>query len=278
MNEWEWQLLEEKTPLDHLEIAGVEVRTGSHVRLRPRKGGDVMDIALAGQSATIECIEQDYEGKQHVCVVLDDDPGKDMGLLRQPGHRFFFDAEEVEPLSPDEVPQIPALRKPTVLVAGIGNIFLGDDAFGVEVVRRLGSRVLPQGVCVADFGIRGFDLAYALQDGYQTTILVDACPHGEAPGTLYVIEPDLEGLDDPGAQQAIEGHAMNPVSVLRMARAMNIEVKNVLLLGCEPETLGGEEGQMGLSAPVEAAVEEAVNLMESLIDDVLNKGGAGSAQ
>jgi hydrogenase maturation protease len=131
---------------------------------------------------------------------------------------------------------------------------------------------------VADFGIRGFDLAYALQDGYQTTILVDACPHGEAPGTLYVIEPDLEGLDDPGAQQAIEGHAMNPVSVLRMARAMNIELKNVLLLGCEPETLGGEEGQMGLSAPVEAAVEEAVNLMESLIDDVLNKGGAGSAQ
>jgi hydrogenase maturation protease len=278
MNEWEWQLLEEKTPLDHLEIAGVEVRTGSRVRLRPRKGGDVMDIALAGQIATIECIEQDYEGKQHVCVVLDDDPGKDMGLLRQPGHRFFFDAEEVEPLSPDEVPQITAVQKPTVLVAGIGNIFLGDDAFGVEVVRRLGSRDLPQAVRVADFGIRGFDLAYALQDGYETTILVDACPHGEAPGTLYVIEPDLKGLEDPGAPQAIEAHAMNPVSVLRMARAMNVEVKNVLVLGCEPETLGGEEGQMGLSAPVEAAVEEAVKLVESLIDDVLNKGGTGSAQ
>jgi hypothetical protein len=73
MNEWEWQLLEEKTPVDHLEIAGMEVHTGSRVRLRPRKGGDVMDIALAGQIATIECIEQDYEGKQHVCVVLDDD-------------------------------------------------------------------------------------------------------------------------------------------------------------------------------------------------------------
>ena len=98
MNEWEWQLLEEKTPVDHLEISGVEVRTGSRVRLRPRKGGDVMDIALAGQIATIECIEQDYEGKSHVCVVLDQDPGRDMGLLRQPGHRFFFDAEEVEPL------------------------------------------------------------------------------------------------------------------------------------------------------------------------------------
>lgn len=283
MNEWEWQLLEDKTALDHLEIAGVEVRTGSRVRLRPRQGGDVMDIALAGQIATIECIEQDYEGKQHVCVVLDSDPGKDMGMLRQPGHRFFFAAEEVEPLSPDEFPPTASEQKPTILVAGIGNIFLGDDAFGVEVVRRLASRKLPQSVCVADFGIRGFDLAYALQDGYEATILVDACPHGEAPGTLYVIEPDLNVVNDPGAPQAaIEAHTMNPVSVLCMARAMNIEVKNVLLVGCEPETLGGEEGHMGLSAPVEAAVEEAVKLVESIIDKVLSKNleksGLGSTQ
>ena len=276
MNEWEWQLLEEKTPLDHLEISGVEVKPGSRVRLRPRKGGDVMDIALAGQIATVECIEQDYEGKQHVCVVLDDDPGKDMGLLRQPGHRFFFDAEEVEPLSPDDFPQVPAVQKPTILVAGIGNIFLGDDAFGVEVVRRMASLPLPQTVRVADFGIRGFDLAYALQDGYETTILVDACPHGEAPGTLYVIEPNLKALDEPAnageaPQAAIEAHAMNPVSVLRTARAMNIELKNILLVGCEPETLGGEEGQMGLSPPVEAAVDEAVKLVKSLIDRVQDK-------
>ena len=132
MNEWEWQLLEEKTPVDHLEISGVQVRTGSRVRLRPRPGGDVMDIALAGQIATIECIEQDYEGKQHVCIVVDQDPGRDMGLLRQPGHRFFFDAEEIEPLSPDKVPPSSATQKPAILVAGIGNIFLGDDAFGVE--------------------------------------------------------------------------------------------------------------------------------------------------
>ena len=109
---------------------------------------------------------------------------------------------------------------------------------------------------MTDFGIRGFDLAYALQDGYETTILVDACPHGEAPGTLYVIEPDLKALGRSAAPQpAIDAHAMNPVNVLRMARAMNIEVKNVLLVGCEPESLGGEEGQMGLSAPVEAAIE-----------------------
>jgi hydrogenase maturation protease len=277
VNEWEWQLLEEKTSVDHVEISGVPVRTGSRVRLRPRKGGDVMDIALAGQVATIECIEQDYEGKYHVCVVLDEDPGRDMGLLRQPGHRFFFDLEEVDPLADDEFRQIPTTQKPSILVAGIGNIFLGDDAFGVEVVRRMAGLNFSQSVRVSDFGIRGFDLAYALQDGYETTILVDACPHGQAPGTLYVIEPDLKELDDPeGPQLAVEAHAMNPMSVLRMARAMNIELKNVLLVGCEPETLGGEEGQMGLSTPVEAAVDDAVKLVESIIQKILNGDGPGS--
>ncbi len=278
MNEWEWQLLEEKTSLDHLEISGAQVKTGSRVRLRPRKGGDVMDIALTGQIATIEAIEQDYEGKHHVCVVLDNDPGRDLGMLRQPGHRFFFDAEEIEPLSPDESSNLPVVAKPTILIAGIGNIFLGDDGFGVEVVRRLAGRKLPEAVRVTDFGIRGFDLAYALQDGYATTILVDACPRGHAPGTLYVIEPDLKTLDDPAAPQAtIEAHAMNPVSVLRMARAMNIEVKNILLVGCEPETLGGEQGQMGLSATVEAAIDEAVNMIESLIGKLLQKSGPDSS-
>jgi hydrogenase maturation protease len=149
----------------------------------------------------------------------------------------------------------------------------------VEVVRRLANVKLPEAVRVADFGIRGFDLAYALQDGYKTTILVDACPRGAAPGTLYVIEPDLKALDDPEAPQAVvEAHAMNPVSVLRMARAMNIEVKNVLLVGCEPETLGGEEGQMGLSAPVEAAVDEAVKLVESAISKILDKRRPASTQ
>ena len=168
-------------------------------------------------------------------------------------------------------------QKPSILVAGIGNIFLGDDAFGVEVVRRMAGLELPASVRVADFGIRGFDLAYALQDGYETTILVDACPHGAAPGTLYVIEPDLKALDGPDAAPAtVEAHAMNPMNVLRMARAMNIEVKNILLVGCEPETLGGEEGQMGLSAPVEAAVDEAVKLVESLVNRILNGDGPDS--
>jgi hydrogenase maturation protease len=271
MNEWEWQLLEEKSAVSHLEIAKVKVERGSRVRLHPRAGGDVMDLALAGQVAIIESIEQDYEGKYHVCVVLESDPGKDMGMLRQPGHRFFFDAEEVEPLPTDENVRTMALQSPTILVAGIGNIFLGDDGFGVEVARRLESEKLPDSVRVRDFGIRSLDLAYALQDGYETTVLVDACPRGEAPGTLYIIEPDLKACEEESAPAVVEGHSMNPMTVLRMARAMNIEVKNVLLVGCEPETLGGEEGRMGLSAPVQTAVEEAVQLVKSLVAKVLEK-------
>lgn len=101
MNEWEWQLLEEKTPLDQLQVDGVEMKQGMRVRLRPRAGGDIFDLALAGQVAVIESIEQDYEGNVHLAVVLEDDPGRDLGMLRQPGHRFFFSPEEVEPATPE---------------------------------------------------------------------------------------------------------------------------------------------------------------------------------
>lgn len=97
MNEFEWHLLEDKAPLASLSIGGVEVRPGDLVRLRPRAGGDVFDLALAGKLAAIESIEQDYEGRPHLAVVLNDDPGRDLGMLRQPGHRFFFSPEEVEP-------------------------------------------------------------------------------------------------------------------------------------------------------------------------------------
>lgn len=98
MNEWEWQLLEEKTPVESVNVSGVEVRAGDRVRLRPKAGGDIFDLALAGQVAVVESIEQDYEGRNHLAVVLEDDPGRDLGMQRQPGHRFFFAPEEVEPL------------------------------------------------------------------------------------------------------------------------------------------------------------------------------------
>jgi hypothetical protein len=98
VNEWEWQLLEEKTPLELVSVAGVQVKAGDRVRLRPRKGGDIFDLALSGKVAVVEAIEQDYEGNTHLAVVVDDDPGRDLGMLRQPGHRFFFAPEEVEPV------------------------------------------------------------------------------------------------------------------------------------------------------------------------------------
>ncbi|MGA9529059.1 MAG: hydrogenase maturation protease [Terriglobales bacterium] len=269
MNEWEWQLLEDKTVVDRLSINGVELKLGDHVRLRPRKGGDVFDIALAGQTAMIEGIEQDYEGKAHVSVVLDQDPGRDIGLLRQPGHRFFFAADEVEPLPPGEIAS-PAAERPRILVAGIGNIFLGDDGFGVEVARRLLMCELPASVRVVDFGIRSFDLAYALQDEYETTILIDAYPHGHPPGSVSLVEPDLTRIHN-SEQAVVEAHAMNPLSVLRMAASMNANLKNILLVGCQPLTLGGEEGYMGLSAPVEAAVDEAVKLVMSVVGRILQE-------
>lgn len=272
MNEWEWQLLEDKTPLDHILIQSVEVKPGDRVRLSPHKGGDILDIALRGQIAIIESIEQDYEGKSHVSVVLDEDPGRDLGLLRQPGHRFFFDASEVEPLPREEQHHKELAQKPRILIAGIGNIFLGDDGFGVEVARALSNISLPSEVRVADFGIRGLDLAYALQDGYDATILIDAFPHGEAPGTVYVVEPDLTDPDAmTGQVNFIEPHAMNPVNVLRMATAMNARLQRVLLVGCEPESLGGDEGAMGLSAPVNAAVPEAAKIVPDLVDRLLKE-------
>ena len=96
MNEWEWQLLEEKTTLESVRVPGGEIKQGARVRLKPRAGGDIFDLALAGKTALVEAIEQDYEGKVHLAVVVEDDPGRDMGMLRQPGHRFFFSPEEVE--------------------------------------------------------------------------------------------------------------------------------------------------------------------------------------
>jgi hydrogenase maturation protease len=271
MNEWEWHLLDAKAPAGSLTIAGVELKPGHRVRLHPGKRSDVMDIALAGKTAMIESIEQDYEGKFHVCVVADDDPGRDIGMMRQPGHRFFFDPEEVEPLPMNEAEQETKTQTPSILIAGIGNIFLGDDAFGVEVVQRLERRKLPERVKTIDFGIRGYDLAYALLDGSDVTILVDACPRGGEPGSLYVIEPDLSALDTPGAEQAsIDAHSMNPMNVIRMAKSMGGELKRILLVGCEPATLGPEEGQMGLSDTVAAVVDKAANIIESLVEKIRN--------
>src|SRR2546425_12435722 len=121
------------------------------------------------------------------------------------------------------------MTRPSILVAGVGNIFLGDDAFGVEVAQRLLRRELPDEVRVVDFGIRGLDLTYALLDGYETVILVDATSRGGPPGTLYVIEPERDGTA--GAEgEPLETHNLDPVKVLRLAASMGGQVGRLLLV------------------------------------------------
>jgi hydrogenase maturation protease len=150
-----------------------------------------------------------------------------------------------------------------VLVAGIGNVFLGDDGFGVEVAARLSSAPLPEGVRVLDAGIRARDLAYELVDGrYETAILVDAVARGGAPGTVYVIEPDGESIERATLTASVNGHAMNPESTLALVHALGGVPPRILIVGCEPASV--EEG-MGLSQAVAAAVDEAIGVVRELL-------------
>lgn len=152
-----------------------------------------------------------------------------------------------------------------ILVAGIGNIFFGDDAFGSEVARRLALRPLPENVQVLDFGIRGLDLVYALLNGYDAVILIDATSRGGAPGTLYVIAPDLAEFGKTYVE--METHGMDPMRVLALAQSMGADVKNVRIVGCEPATIEPDDGYIGLSPQVAPAVEEAIRIVESLIQE-----------
>jgi hydrogenase maturation protease len=154
-----------------------------------------------------------------------------------------------------------------ILVAGVGNIFLGDDGFGVEVVKRLAGRELPEGVEVVDFGIRGLDLAYALQKDYELVVFVDATPRGGEPGTVYLIEPEI--VED--GEVSLDTHGMDPVKVIKLSRALGAKPIRTLLVGCEPQVVvSGEDYDdmlMELSESVRAAVEEAVKLVESLVEE-----------
>jgi hydrogenase maturation protease len=155
-----------------------------------------------------------------------------------------------------------------ILVAGIGNVFLGDDGFGVEVVRRLAGRELPEGVEVVDFGIRGLDLAYALQRDYDLVVFVDATPRGREPGTVYLLEPEIE--DD--GEVVLDTHGMDPVRVIKFARTLGPTPARTFVVGCEPQTIiSGEDYEemlMELSEPVRAAVDEAADLVASLVQRI----------
>jgi hydrogenase maturation protease len=153
-----------------------------------------------------------------------------------------------------------------VLVACVGNIFQGDDAFGCEVAKVLIRRPPDGSVRVIDFGIRGLDLTYALLDAPPLTILVDTVARGGEPGTIYTLEPDLNHDEFAAAShQQLDPHALDPLQMLRAAKAMGGRLQRILVVGCEPADLGGEHGRMGLTAPVMAAVPLAADMVESLI-------------
>jgi hydrogenase maturation protease len=159
-----------------------------------------------------------------------------------------------------------------VLIAGIGNIFLQDDGFGVEVVKRLEAESVPEGVRVADFGIRGVHLAYEILDGgYDAVILVDAAPRGEEPGTVYLIEPDTEAAD---AQEfvSLDAHGMDPQVVLQTIKTLGGMRGRLYVVGCEPQET--EEG-IGLSKAVARGVEEAIRLVHNLVENLSNGNLSG---
>lgn len=151
----------------------------------------------------------------------------------------------------------------SVLVAGIGNIFLSDDGFGVEVASRLKDRGLPDGVRVEDFGIRGVHLAYELLEGYSSAVLIDVLDLHEEPGTVAVVKPEPCEEDEPGA---LDAHSMNPNVVLGTLAQLGGSTDRIYVLGCQPECL--DEG-IGLSRPVAEAVDGAVELCSQLVSDLL---------
>ncbi|HEX3526626.1 MAG TPA: hydrogenase maturation protease [Thermoanaerobaculia bacterium] len=290
-----------------LEVGGVRVALGSRVVLRPSRRADSMDFFLAGRAARVQGIYRDVDEATYVAVSLEDDPASDMQTWH--GRFLYFYPDEIEPLvswdiegsayekdgdgrigsgssgdsgagapglsplsedQPDVGPPDIAADRPHTLIAGVGNIFLGDDGFGVEVAQRLAGRALPDGVQVADFGIRGVHLAYELVDkGYESTILVDATLRGGEPGTVYLIEPDLDADESSGGgADMADAHEMDPRAVFGLVRTLGGSPGRILVVGCEPACI---EDAMGLSEPVAAAVEEAITLILDLVGSASNR-------
>jgi hydrogenase maturation protease len=157
------------------------------------------------------------------------------------------------------------VRPQRVLVAGLGNIFLGDDAFGVEVVRRLSVLGLPDEVRVIDVGIRSVHLAYELRERtYDSVILIDVVSKGGEAGTLYVLEPDddEDTLDD----RLTDGHTIHPREIFALVRQLGGRLPRMILVGCEPFRIGPDAG---LSPRVAAAVDDAVALVTRLASAVV---------
>ena len=156
-----------------------------------------------------------------------------------------------------------------ILVAGVGNVFFGDDGFGVQVAGRMAAEPMPDGVCVVDFGIRGVHLAYELLNGYDAVVLVDAVPRRGEPGTLHVIEADTDDREPsaPGQDSpAMDAHGMTPDAVLALLRTLGGSVDQAFVVGCEPADCSE---RMGLSTPVEASIDEAAALVRGLVSELV---------
>lgn len=163
-----------------------------------------------------------------------------------------------------------------LLIAGVGNIFLGDDGFGVEVAGRLAVADLPDWARVVDYGIRGMHLAHDLANGYESMILIDATAQGGAPGTIYVLEPDLTAAPSAGpaagdaaGNPLFNAHGMQPDVVFGLLRMLDAGPREVLVVGCEPAST---DYGIGLSEPVAAAVDEAVRVVLDLVASAAEAG------
>ena len=230
-----------------IDIAGVEVRMGTRVRLHPSHRADAQDLFLHGLAATVAGIFTDVDGEVHVAV----------DCRRRPGHRGAELAGSLPVLPSGR--GIPGRGRPTagkaitgkpvagkrrprmsasVLVAGIGNIFLGDDGFGVEVANRLAAEAMPAGAKVADFGIRGVHLAYELLEGYEGVVLVDAVPMGEEPGTVAIIKATAPRASrESDSPLLLDAHSMSPDVVLATLCRLGGSIDNVYVVGCQPASL-----------------------------------------
>ncbi|MDQ4080264.1 MAG: hydrogenase maturation protease, partial [Gemmatimonadota bacterium] len=245
------------------DAGGRPITKGARVRLSPSAGrrADAMDMFLGGQTATVAAVHRDLEDEEHIAVTVDATGATD--IHDSTGRYFYFRPDEVEVLdnSAASSTKPSEIRERRILVAGIGNMFLGDDGFGCAVIQRLASLAVPSSVKVEDFGVKSLHLAYDLlgaSPAYDLTILVDAVSRGGAPGTLYVIEPDAESA----LAASPDAHAMNVESVLSLLKHLGGTPGRVLVVGCE---VASTEPHMGLSDAVAGAVDGGAELVMKLI-------------
>ncbi|HEY2564565.1 MAG TPA: hydrogenase maturation protease, partial [Acidimicrobiales bacterium] len=252
---------------DTIDIGGLSVGNGTRVALHPQRRSDAQDFFVDGRTASVAGVFNDVTGDVYLAVAVDD---PDADLHQWHGRYLYFHPDEVEVLTDGGEPdgRTAELR---VLVAGVGNIFLGDDGFGVEVAGRLDPTAVPLGVKVADFGIRGVHLAYELLDGYDIVVLIDAVSRGDPPGTVSVIEHAAGDTAEGGTLAAMDAHGMDPGAVLAMAGDLGATVDRVLVVGCEAADVG--DG-IGLSPAVSEAVPHAVDAIHQLLASIT--GGAQS--